>query len=217
MRRNRHKQVRKALRFYKINHGFKVPFKVLVDGNFVNALLELKRGEVQDLVPQFLGEKCRVFTTRCCVNELRKLGLNGASRLRRGGWGSGGRPCWVLPTVVVRFIHASFYPKTSRERLANSPDHSLIRAFIRPSSLQMRSVPRNSWQSTTVGTTLRRRRRPTVCSSKYRRIITQIISLSRHKTVPCSEKYPTRQGARCSSRRSMGSRWRCHQRNKKNR
>ena len=44
MRRNRHKQVRKALRFYKINHGFKVPFKVLVDGNFVNALLELKRG-----------------------------------------------------------------------------------------------------------------------------------------------------------------------------
>ena len=85
MRRNRHKHVRKALRFYKINHGFKVPFKVLVDGNFVNALLELKRGEVQDLVPQFLGEKCRVFTTRCCVNELRKLGLTGAPRLALSG------------------------------------------------------------------------------------------------------------------------------------
>ena len=83
MRRNRHKHVRKALRFYKINHGFKVPFKVLVDGNFVNALLELKRGEVQDLVPQFLGEKCRVFTTRCCVNELKKLGLTDAARATR--------------------------------------------------------------------------------------------------------------------------------------
>jgi hypothetical protein len=42
MRRKKHKHVRKALRFYKINHGFKVPFKVLVDGNFVNALIELK-------------------------------------------------------------------------------------------------------------------------------------------------------------------------------
>ena len=80
MRRNRHKHVRKALRFYKINHGFKVPFKVLVDGNFVNALLELKRGDVQDLVPQFLGEKCRIFTTRCCVNELKRLGLTEAAR-----------------------------------------------------------------------------------------------------------------------------------------
>jgi hypothetical protein len=33
---------------------------------------------VQELVPQFLGERCRVFTTRCCINELKKLGLGGA-------------------------------------------------------------------------------------------------------------------------------------------
>ncbi len=105
MRRNRHKQVRKALRFYKINHGFKVPFKVLVDGNFVNALLELKRGEVQDLVPQFLGEKCRVFTTRCCVNELRKLGLTGTSQL-----GAGVAAVLCLPAAAS--VHQSLHRRS---------------------------------------------------------------------------------------------------------
>lgn len=42
MRRKKQKHLRRALRFYKINHGFRAPFKVLVDGNFVNAMLALK-------------------------------------------------------------------------------------------------------------------------------------------------------------------------------
>lgn len=118
MRRRKQKNLRRALRFYKINHGFRAPFKVLVDGNFVNAILTLKyvntpceaqckqlswclhqtvhcylrdmhctlsgltvihemmcrRGDVQDLVPQFLGEKSRIFVTQCCLEELRKMG-----------------------------------------------------------------------------------------------------------------------------------------------
>jgi rRNA-processing protein FCF1 len=112
MRRKKHKHLRRALRFYKINHGFRAPYKVLVDGNFVNAIVELKyvalmnqihaiffenrasccmccmetcftqfdtvcrRGDIQSLIPQFLGEKCRIFTTRCCIDELKRLGPN---------------------------------------------------------------------------------------------------------------------------------------------
>jgi rRNA-processing protein FCF1 len=133
MRRRKQKHLRRALRFYKINHGFRAPFKVLVDGNFVNAILTLKyvldivdmhalhscivldrqpvawhmwremhvshlnrfivlqrylcrRGDVEDLVPQFLGEKSRILITRCCLEELRKLGseVSGmSSRLQR--------------------------------------------------------------------------------------------------------------------------------------
>lgn len=33
-----------------------------------------RRGDVQDLVPQFLGEKSRIFITQCCLEELRKMG-----------------------------------------------------------------------------------------------------------------------------------------------
>jgi U3 small nucleolar RNA-associated protein 23 len=42
MRRKKHKQTRKAIRFYKINFGFRPPFKVILDGNFVHALEALK-------------------------------------------------------------------------------------------------------------------------------------------------------------------------------
>ena len=42
MKRKKHKHVRRTLRFYRMNHGFRPPYKVLVDGNFVHALQELK-------------------------------------------------------------------------------------------------------------------------------------------------------------------------------
>jgi hypothetical protein len=45
-----------------------------------------RRGDVEDLVPQFLGEKSRILITRCCLEELRKLGseVSGmSSRLQR--------------------------------------------------------------------------------------------------------------------------------------
>ena len=42
MRRKKHKHTRKAIQFYRINHGFRPPFKVILDGNFVHALAALK-------------------------------------------------------------------------------------------------------------------------------------------------------------------------------
>ncbi|EIE18513.1 hypothetical protein COCSUDRAFT_9312, partial [Coccomyxa subellipsoidea C-169] len=40
MRRLKHKHTRRAVQFYEINYGFRKPFKVILDGNFVHALRE---------------------------------------------------------------------------------------------------------------------------------------------------------------------------------
>ncbi len=42
MRRKKHKHTRRALRFYRISFGFRPPYKVLLDGNFVHALDQMK-------------------------------------------------------------------------------------------------------------------------------------------------------------------------------
>ena len=42
MRRLKHKKTRRAMRFYRINHSFRPPYKVLLDGNFVHAVEALK-------------------------------------------------------------------------------------------------------------------------------------------------------------------------------
>ena len=42
MRRKKQKSTKKAVRFYKINFGFRPPYKVLLDGNFVHAVDALK-------------------------------------------------------------------------------------------------------------------------------------------------------------------------------
>ena len=42
MRQKRNKRVRRAVQFYKVAHGFKEPYKVLLDGNFLHACELLK-------------------------------------------------------------------------------------------------------------------------------------------------------------------------------
>lgn len=42
MRRKKHKHTKRAVKFFKINFGFRAPYKVLVDGNFVHAVTSLK-------------------------------------------------------------------------------------------------------------------------------------------------------------------------------
>ena len=42
MRRKKHKHTRRSLRHYRITHGFRPPYKVLLDGNFVHALDSMK-------------------------------------------------------------------------------------------------------------------------------------------------------------------------------
>ncbi|PRW50990.1 rRNA-processing UTP23-like protein [Chlorella sorokiniana] len=74
MRRKKHKHTRRALRFYRITHGFRPPYKVLLDGNFVHALDQMKKGESKDLIGRLLGDAVKCYTTPCVQAELKKLG-----------------------------------------------------------------------------------------------------------------------------------------------
>jgi U3 small nucleolar RNA-associated protein 23 len=64
MRRRKHKNVRRAVRFFKVLHGFREPYKVLLDGNFVHVMREMAAGDPREKIPQLLGAKCRCFVTK---------------------------------------------------------------------------------------------------------------------------------------------------------
>ncbi|KAL2636138.1 hypothetical protein R1flu_007617 [Riccia fluitans] len=74
MRVKKQKQVRRHVRFYKTCCGFREPFKVLCDGNFVHAALVARMGTLQESLTNFLGAATKSFVTRCVLQELRKLG-----------------------------------------------------------------------------------------------------------------------------------------------
>ena len=77
MRRKRHKATRRALRFLRVNCGFREPYKVLLDGNFVHALRTGPGGGATTpdvAVARLLGGRARVLTTRCVLAELAALG-----------------------------------------------------------------------------------------------------------------------------------------------
>lgn len=74
MRRKKHKHTRRAVKFYKIHHGFREPFKVVLDSSFVHALLQANLKEATDLVAGLLGGQVRLFTTQCVMHEIKALG-----------------------------------------------------------------------------------------------------------------------------------------------
>jgi U3 small nucleolar RNA-associated protein 23 len=74
MRRKKHKHTRRAVQFYKINFGFREPFKVLLDGNFVHAMVQARMTEASELTGKLLGASVRLFTTRCVMHEVKSLG-----------------------------------------------------------------------------------------------------------------------------------------------
>eukprot|EP00891_Asterochloris_glomerata_P003825 jgi/Astpho2/3825/Aster-x0178 len=76
MRRKKHKHTRRTVKFFKIHHGFREPYKVLMDGNFVHAMLITNLKEVTQLIGSLLGGQVRLFTTRCCQQELKALGAD---------------------------------------------------------------------------------------------------------------------------------------------
>ncbi|KAL0030147.1 hypothetical protein WJX79_010990 [Trebouxia sp. C0005] len=74
MRRKKHKHTRRAVKFYKIHHGFREPYKVVLDSSFVHALLQANLKEATDLIAGLLGGQVRLFTTQCAMHELKTLG-----------------------------------------------------------------------------------------------------------------------------------------------
>ncbi|CAL5228383.1 g11506 [Coccomyxa viridis] len=74
MRRLKHKHTRRSIHFYEINYGFRKPYKVILDGNFVHALRETRMGEPAELLAKLLGAPVKCYLTRCSLLELKALG-----------------------------------------------------------------------------------------------------------------------------------------------
>ena len=121
MRIKRHKAIRKTLKFFQVNFGFREPYKVserqrdrerqrasagpppfirsgdsfhsvfaslglllfvsssfflqiLVDGNFIHAVLSTGNGDVEGTLSKLLMGNVRAFTTRYTLHELQSMG-----------------------------------------------------------------------------------------------------------------------------------------------
>ncbi|KAK9866502.1 hypothetical protein WJX84_009209 [Apatococcus fuscideae] len=74
MRRKKHKNARRAVRFFKVTSGFRPPYKVIVDGNFVHALTQQRMGEPSEALQKLVGGPVKLSTTPCILSELKALG-----------------------------------------------------------------------------------------------------------------------------------------------
>ncbi|XP_024029587.1 rRNA-processing protein UTP23 homolog [Morus notabilis] len=74
MRLKKQRRVRKSLRLYVTCFGFRKPFKVLCDGTFVHHLLVNRIVPADDALTNLLGAPVKLFTTRCVLAELKRLG-----------------------------------------------------------------------------------------------------------------------------------------------
>jgi len=74
MRRRKHKSLSRIVRFYKVNYGFREPYKVFLDGNFIHNVVQVGQGTLQEQVERVLGARARLFTTRCVMAEMATMG-----------------------------------------------------------------------------------------------------------------------------------------------
>lgn len=51
----------------QVNFGFREPFKVFLDGNFIHNAARSQQKSLQGQVEAVLGGKARLFTTRCVM------------------------------------------------------------------------------------------------------------------------------------------------------
>ncbi|KAL0230441.1 hypothetical protein PCE1_004001 [Barthelona sp. PCE] len=80
MRVKRKKEFRKVMQFYHQLFKFSQPYRVLVDGTFIQGCLD-SQIMVEDQLKKMLGDfKAKIMITECCLSELSRLGgsLRGA-------------------------------------------------------------------------------------------------------------------------------------------
>ncbi|KAK4285053.1 hypothetical protein QN277_001799 [Acacia crassicarpa] len=81
MKVKKQKKHRKIITFYTSCFGFRKPFKVLCDGNFIHHLLQNKITPADKSLANILNSDVLLFTTRCVVEELKRLGRSFAESL----------------------------------------------------------------------------------------------------------------------------------------
>ncbi|VVB02065.1 unnamed protein product [Arabis nemorensis] len=74
MRVKRQKKNRRTVRFFTVCFGFRQPYKVLCDGTFVHHLVTNEITPADTAISDLLGGPVKLFTTRCVLAELQKLG-----------------------------------------------------------------------------------------------------------------------------------------------
>ncbi|CAK7329169.1 unnamed protein product [Dovyalis caffra] len=74
MRVKKQKRHRRAVRFYTVCFGFRQPYKVLCDGTFIHHLIVNKIAPADTAISNILGGSVKLFTTRCVLAELKRLG-----------------------------------------------------------------------------------------------------------------------------------------------
>uniref|UniRef100_A0A6G1SD91 rRNA-processing protein UTP23 homolog n=1 Tax=Aceria tosichella TaxID=561515 RepID=A0A6G1SD91_9ACAR len=79
MKIKRYKKAEKFMSLYKNNFGFREPYQVLLDGTFCQVALDHKV-DIQEQLPRYLKGQCKLLTTRCVIDETKRLGkpLHGA-------------------------------------------------------------------------------------------------------------------------------------------
>lgn len=73
MKVKRHKKIRKYTEFYQITYGIRPPYKILLDGDYLQAALEGKIRIVEQL-PKLLQQKATPMVTKCVVHDLQQKG-----------------------------------------------------------------------------------------------------------------------------------------------
>ncbi|KFK36356.1 hypothetical protein AALP_AA4G112600 [Arabis alpina] len=81
MRVKRQKKNRRTVRFFTVCFGFRQPYKVLCDGTFVHHLVTNEITPADTAISELLGGPVKLFTTRCVLAELEKLGKDFAESL----------------------------------------------------------------------------------------------------------------------------------------
>lgn len=73
MKQTRLKRASRILSVYRYNFGVTPPYQVIMDGTYAQAALVEKLNLAEQL-PKYLGAPVELYTTKCCLDELTKLG-----------------------------------------------------------------------------------------------------------------------------------------------
>ncbi|GMR31824.1 hypothetical protein PMAYCL1PPCAC_02019 [Pristionchus mayeri] len=73
MKQTRLRRAARILSVYRYNFGVTPPYQVIIDGTYAQAALTEKLNLAEQL-PKYLGAPVEIYTTKCCLDELTKLG-----------------------------------------------------------------------------------------------------------------------------------------------
>lgn len=72
MGRRKNKWFKKVINFYRFVFKFEVPFKIIIDGNFVACSLQ-KKFDMKDLLTKTIDENVHLIIPTCVVHEIKEL------------------------------------------------------------------------------------------------------------------------------------------------